>query len=40
MIKKVYSTLPTFSAINLNAGLNILLADVTEQSTENTHVMD
>ena len=34
MIKKVYSTLPTFATINLHAGLNILLADVTEQSTE------
>jgi len=34
MIKKISSTLPTFNAINLHEGLNILLADITEQSTE------
>lgn len=34
MIEKVYSTLGTFRTIELHEGMNILLADVTQKSTE------
>jgi hypothetical protein len=34
MIKSITSTIPTFKALTFGKGLNILLADLTEKSTD------
>ena len=37
MIKSISSTIPTFKALTFGKGLNILLADLTERSTDTRH---